>query len=274
MSATADYLRAHIPFTPRVFVILGSGLGALADEVEAAITLPFSDVPGLAPSTVEGHKSRLVAGTIEKTPVLFMQGRMHMYEGHSAEAVAEPVRAAAALGVKTMIVTNSAGGVNRSFRPGDLMLIDDHINLMWQNPLIGTHISGDARFPDMSQPYDAELRAIAQSVARQLGMALVSGTYCANSGPSYETPAEIRMFQRLGADAVGMSTVPEVLVARALGVRVLGISLITNQASGMSEQPLNHEEVIAAGSEARGRFGALLRGIVREVGTHTDFEVA
>jgi purine-nucleoside phosphorylase len=262
MSATADYLRAHIPFTPRVFVILGSGLGALADEVEAAITLPFSDVPGLAPSTVEGHKSRLVAGTIEKTPVLFMQGRMHMYEGHSAEAVAEPVRAAAALGVKTMIVTNSAGGVNRSFRPGDLMLIDDHINLMWQNPLTGVARAGEPRFPDMSQPYDRELQNLAHQIAIEQGLKLQVGTYVALTGPSYETSAEIRMLQRMGADAIGMSTVPEVIAARANDMRVLGFSLITNLAAGYTSKPLSHTEVIEVGAQAGAVVGALLRRII------------
>ncbi|MEX2284321.1 MAG: purine-nucleoside phosphorylase [Gemmatimonadota bacterium] len=262
MNSTADYLRTQIPFTPRVFVILGSGLGALADEVEDAITLPFSDVPGLMPSTVEGHKGRLVAGTLARTPVLFMQGRMHMYEGHSAEAVAAPVRAAAALGVKTMIATNSAGGVNRSFRPGDLMLIDDHINLMWQNPLTGAARDGEPRFPDMSQPYDRELQALAQQIAIELGLQLQVGTYVALTGPSYETPAEIRMLQRMGADAIGMSTVPEVIAARANDMRVLGFSLITNLAAGYTSKPLSHEEVMEVGAQASERVGVLIRRVI------------
>jgi purine-nucleoside phosphorylase len=274
ITETVAFLHERITRRPRVLLVLGSGLGSIADELDDAVRIPFADIPGFAPATVEGHRGVVVAGTLEGTECVALQGRYHLYEGHPPEALTLPVRALAAIGARTLIVTNAAGGLNRSFRVGDLMLIDDHINLMWQNPLIGTHVPGDARFPDMSQPYDLELRAIAHTVARQLGVTLVSGTYCANSGPSYETPAEIRMFQRLGADAVGMSTVPEVLVARALGVRVLGVSLITNQASGMSGEPLNHEEVIAAGSEARGRFSALLRGIVREVGTQTDLEVA
>jgi purine-nucleoside phosphorylase len=262
MSSTADYLRTHVTFTPRVFVILGSGLGALADEVEDAIALSFGDVPGLTPSTVEGHQGRLVAGTLEKTPVLFMQGRMHMYEGHSAQAVAAPVRAAAELGVKTMIVTNSAGGVNHSFRPGDLMLIDDHINLMWQSPLTGAARDGEPRFPDLSQPYDRELQILAQQMAVEQGLTLQVGTYVALTGPSYETPAEIRMLQRMGADAIGMSTVPEVIVARANDMRVLGFSLITNLAAGYTSKPLSHTEVIEVGTQASVRVGALLRRII------------
>ncbi len=262
MSSTADYLRSRIPVTPRVFVILGSGLGALADEVENPVSLPFSEVPGFTASSVEGHQGRLVAGRLERTPVLFMQGRMHMYEGHSAETVAAPVRAAAELGVKTMIVSNAAGGVNRSFRVGDLMLIDDHINLMWQNPLTGQVRPGEPRFPDMSAPYDRELQALAQHIALEQGVQLKSGTYLALTGPSYETPAEIRMLERMGADAIGMSTVPEVLAARANDMRVLGFSLITNLAAGYTSQPLSHAHVIEAGAQANAVFSALVRRII------------
>jgi purine-nucleoside phosphorylase len=262
MSDTAEFLRSRIPFTPRVFVILGSGLGALADQVENPISLPFDDVPGLKASTVEGHTSRLVAGNIDVTPVLFMQGRMHMYEGHPPEVIALPVRAAAEIGVKTMIVTNAAGGVNRSFRPGDLMLIDDHINLMWQNPLIGPTQNQEPRFPDMSAPYDRELQRLAQEVALEQGTRLQIGTYLALTGPAYETSAEIRMLERLGADAIGMSTVPEVIAAGANGIRVLGLSLITNLAAGYTAHPLSHAEVIETAARASVVFGALVRGII------------
>jgi purine-nucleoside phosphorylase len=263
MSATAAaYLKSRIDFTPRVLVILGSGLGVLADQVEDAITIPFDEVPGLAASSVEGHKGRFIAGRLDRTEVLFMQGRLHLYEGHTAETVAAPVRAAAELGVETMIVSNAAGGVNRGFRPGDLMLIDDHINLMWQNPLTGRVREGESRFPDMSAPYDRGLQELAGQIALEQGLLLVRGTYLAVTGPSYETPAEIKMYERMGADAVGMSTVPEVIAARANGMRVLGFSLITNLASGYSNQPLSHAEVIEAGANASAAFGLLIRGII------------
>ena len=262
MSDTTDFLRSRIPFTPRVFVILGSGLGSLADQVENAISLPFDEVPGLKASTVEGHTGRLVAGTIDRTPVLFMQGRMHVYEGHSPEVIALPVRAAAQIGVSTMIVSNAAGGVNRNFRPGDLMLIDDHINLMWQNPLTGAAQKDEPRFPDMSEPYDRELQRLAHQVALEQGTRLQVGTYLALTGPAYETSAEIRMLDRLGADAIGMSTVPEVIAARANGMRVLGLSLITNLAAGYTSHPLSHAEVIETAARASVVFGALVRGII------------
>jgi purine-nucleoside phosphorylase len=262
MSATASYLKSRIDFTPRVLVILGSGLGALADHVEDAIAIPFDEVPGFAASSVEGHKGRFIAGRLDRAEVLFMQGRLHMYEGYSPEMVAAPVRAAAELGVKTLIVSNAAGGVNRGFRPGDLMLIDDHINLMWQNPLTGRVREGEPRFPDMSEPYDRGLQELAGRIALEQGLPLVRGTYLAVTGPSYETPAEVRMYERLGADAVGMSTVPEVIAARANGMRVLGFSLITNLASGYTDQPLSHADVIEAGANASAAFGLLVRGII------------
>ena len=262
MTTASEYLASRIDFTPRVLVILGSGLGALADRVEGAFAIPFGDVPGLAASQVEGHKGRFIAGRLDRAEVLFMQGRLHMYEGHPPETVAAPVRAAAALGVKTMIVSNAAGGVNRRLRPGDLMLIDDHINLMWQNPLTGRAREGEPRFPDMSEPYDRGLQELAGRIALEQGLMLVRGTYLAVTGPSYETPAEVRMYERMGADAVGMSTVPEVIAARANGMRVLGFSLITNLASGYSNQPLSHAEVIEAGANASAAFGQLIRGII------------
>jgi purine-nucleoside phosphorylase len=259
------YLKSRIDSRPRVMLVLGSGLGALADEMDEAVRIPFDEVPGFHASTVEGHKGMLVAGTLEGVPVIAMQGRFHLYEGHSAATAALPVRVMAALGADTLIVTNAAGGVNPELRAGDLMLMDDHINFMFQNPLTGRVIDGDLRFPDMSAPYDCGLQQLAERVARANGVTLKRGVYLAVTGPSYETPAEIRMYKQLGADAVGMSTVPEVIAARAMGVRVLGISLITNAAAGMTGEPLTHQEVIDAGEEARPRFAALVRGVLRSL---------
>jgi purine-nucleoside phosphorylase len=192
-----------------------------------------------------------------------LQGRYHLYEGHPPEAVVFPVRTMLALGVETLIVTNAAGGIARTLAPGDLMILDDHINLMWRNPLIGPVSPGDSRFPDMAEPYDRGLQALAGRVAADLKIRTARGVYCAVLGPSYETPAEVRMCARLGADAVGMSTVPEVIAARALGLRVLGISLISNAAAGSRPEPLSHEEVVAAGEAASEHFGRQIRGILR-----------
>lgn len=274
ITETLAFLHERLTERPRVLLILGSGLGGFADELEDAVRIPYRDIPGFPPSTVEGHRGQLVAGRAEGVECLALQGRFHLYEGHEPELLALPVRAAAALGARTLIVTNAAGGVNPAFRAGDLMLIEDHINLMGCNPLIGPVIPGDARFPDMSEPYDRGLREIAERVALERRIRLVRGVYLAVAGPSYETPAEVRMFRRLGADAVGMSTVPEVIVARALGVRVLGISLVTNAASGFAEAPLSHADVVAAGAEAAGRFTALLRGILTELQRLPDVELA
>ena len=261
---TVDFLRARIP-APRVLLILGSGLGALGDDFDDAMAIPFNDIPGFAPAHVVGHKGRLVSGKLQGVPCIALQGRYHLYEGHSAEAVALPVRAAAALGAKYLVVTNAAGGLNRAFRPGDLMIIDDHINFTWANPLIGPVQPGEQRFPDMSRPYDPKLIALAERIAIERKQRVVKGTYMAVLGPSYETPAEIRMYARFGADAVGMSTVPEVITANALGLRVLGISLISNLAAGLSPVPLTHDEVVEAGREASARFSGLIRGILSQL---------
>lgn len=260
-----EYLRQRVRFKPRVLLVLGSGLGALADEIDDAVRIPFSEIPGFAAARIEGHKGQLVAGVLEGVECIALQGRYHWYEGHTMEAVTLPVRAIAALGAELMLVTNAAGGLNRSFRPGDLMIIDDHINLLWSNPLTGPVRTEEARFPDMSEPYDRELQDLAQRVALEQGFSTVRGTYVALSGPSYESPAEIRAYARFGADAVGMSTVPEVLVARALGMRVLGISLITNFAAGLSQNPLSHDEVIETGVLARASFSGLVRGVLAEL---------
>ena len=261
----AAWLEGRIGGPAGVALVLGSGLGALAEAVEDAVPISYGDIPGFAPSTVEGHAGRLVAGVLEGRRILAFQGRYHAYEGHPAPALAMPVRTAAALGAEILLVTCAAGGVNRERRPGDLMLIEDHLNLMGQNPLVGPVLPGETRFPDLTEAYDRELMAMAERVAEAEGIALSRGVYAALLGPSYETPAEIRMLERLGADAVGMSTVPEVIAARAAGLRVLGISLITNAAAGIGGATLSHEEVVAAGAEAAERFQRLVRGVLRSL---------
>lgn len=264
MDDTVTFLRSRLRGPPGIVLVLGSGLGELGDEIEDAVRVPYGEIPGFAPSTVPGHRGALVAGRLDGAECVVLQGRFHLYEGHPAEAAALPIRALAALGAHTLLVTNAAGGLNRTFRPGDLMLIEDHINLMGRNPLLGPVHAGEPRFPDMSAPYDAALRSLAERVALEQGVGLRRGVYVALLGPSYETPAEVRMLQRLGGDAVGMSTVPEVLAARALGLRVLGLSLITNPAAGLTSAPLSHDDVVTAGARARVGFGRLIRALLRE----------
>jgi purine-nucleoside phosphorylase len=269
MRETVDALRAALGNRkPRILLVLGSGLGALADSFDDAVRIPFGDVPGFAKAAVVGHKGQVVAGTFEGVSCIALQGRYHLYEGHDAAAATLPIRAIAEIGADTLIVTNAAGGVNRSFKAGDLMLIDDHINLMGRNPLIGPVVGDELRFPDMTEAYSAELRSVARDAAADENVKLVHGVYCGLMGPSYETPAEIRMLSTLGADAVGMSTVPEVIVARARNMRVLGISLISNLAAGISESHLTHQEVIDAGIQAAGSFERLIRAILRRIGSH------
>jgi purine-nucleoside phosphorylase len=267
MKATVDALRDRLGVEkPRVLLVLGSGLGTLADTFDNATSVPFEDVPGFARAAVTGHKGRVVAGELEGVRCIALQGRYHLYEGHAATDATLPVRAIAALGADTLIVTNAAGGINPLFKAGDLMLIEDHINLMGLNPLVGAVQGDDPRFPDMTHAYAPALRGIADAVAREQGIELVRGVYCAMLGPSYETPAEVRMIGRLGGDAVGMSTVPEVIVARARGMNVLGISLISNLAAGISTTSLSHEEVMEAGVAAADSFSRLVRGVVSRIG--------
>jgi purine-nucleoside phosphorylase len=265
MIDTVAYLRARIHQQPRVFLVLGSGLGQLSDEIEHALIIPFEEIPGYPSATVAGHSGHVVSGTLDGVPVLALQGRYHIYEGLSPDDVVRPVRVAAELGASIMIVTNAAGGINRSFQPGDLMIIDDHINMTWRNPLIGPVLEGEVRFPDMSVPYDRDLQALAREVAMRQGLHVVTGTYIGGTGPSYETPAEIRMYERMGADAVGMSTVHEVIAARARGMRVLGFSLISNLAAGYAPHALSHEDVIEAGRAASDRLASLVRGVLRSI---------
>ena len=247
---------------PRVAIVLGSGLGFLADEVVNPIRIPYDRIPGFPEPGVAGHKGELVAGTLEGVPVIVQAGRFHLYEGHPAEVAALPTRVFAERGVQILIVTNAAGGVRRTFPGGTLMLIADHINLMWRNPLIGQPQQGEERFPIMHEPYDRELRKLARAVAREAGIRLEEGVYAGLLGPSYETPSEVRMLEKLGADAVGMSTVPEVLVARSRGLRCLGFSSITNPGAGITAQPLSHEEVLEASKEIARGLSVVVRGVL------------
>jgi len=248
-----------------VAIVLGSGLGSVADAVQSAIRIPYSSIPGFPEPGAPGHKGELVGGTLEGVPVVVQSGRFHLYEGHAPEVAALPTRVFARLGATTLVVTNAAGGIRLTFRPPTLMLIADHINLMFKNPLVGPVAQGDERFPDMSDPYDPALRALAREVARTERIPLEEGVYAGLLGPSFETPAEIRMLQRLGADAVGMSTVPEVIAARARGVRCLGFSSITNVAAGLSAQKLSHLEVLEAGKQIAGQLEQLIRGVLRRL---------
>jgi purine-nucleoside phosphorylase len=267
LQPTIHFLRERVTRAPHAILVLGSGLGGLADEIEDAVAIPFGDIPGFPRRTqeLEGHAGRLVVGRLEGVEVAAMQGRFHLYEGWSPAEVALPLRALAALGPQAMVLTNAAGGLRPGMQPGDLMLIADHLNLMGQNPLTGAVLPGEQRFPDMSEPYDRGFRLAAEAVALEQRIPLEQGVYAALPGPSYETPAEIRMLGRLGADAVGMSTVPEVLVARALGIRCLGISCITNLAAGLSGQMLSHQEVMEVGASVRGRLTALVRGVLPRI---------
>lgn len=251
--------------TPVAGIVLGSGLGGLADRLEDAVRIPFSHVPGFPQVTVAGHAGQLIVGTLAGQPVVMLAGRFHMYEGHAAGLAAFPVRVLQALGAPVYIASNAAGGVRRTFSPGDLMLIADHMNLMFRNPLIGPTEQGDERFPDMSDPYDPALRALMREAAHAVGVPLHEGVYCGLLGPTYETPAEVRMLEKLGADAVGMSTVPEVIMARAIGMRAVAVSCITNKAAGLSHEKLNHQEVMDAGKATAERFEGLISEFVRRL---------
>lgn len=266
IQAAANYLKDHMNIEPEIGLILGSGLGILADEIDNPVSTPYDSIPDFPVSTVEGHAGQLVFGTLNDIPVVAMQGRFHYYEGYSFEQVTFPVRVMKELGVKTLIVTNAAGGVNKDFSPGDLMIITDHINNMGSNPLIGKNDSRlGVRFPDMSEAYSKELVNKAKSIAKSLNIDIQEGVYIGNTGPTYETPAEIRMLRTMGGDAVGMSTVPEVIVARHSGLKVLGISCISNMAAGILDQPLNHEEVIETTEKVKDNFLRLVKEIVREI---------
>ncbi|MEN3325582.1 MAG: purine-nucleoside phosphorylase [Acidobacteriota bacterium] len=256
-------IRSRISIEPRVAVVLGSGLGGFADDFEEAVSIPYEDIPGFVRSTAQGHAGRLVVGKIDSVPVLAMQGRVHYYEGYSLEEVTFAVRTFGLLGVKTLVLTNAAGGINVQLTQGALMVISDHLNLMGVNPLRGANDERfGPRFPDMSAVYSRELQQLVINEAKTIGVEVRRGIYGALSGPSYETPAEIHLLRNLGADAVGMSTVPEAIVARHMGLEVLGISCITNMAAGISDMPINHEEVMATGDRVRETFAELLRRVI------------
>lgn len=263
--AAAALIRGRIAVAPRVGIILGSGLGGIAATIDDAVRIPYRDVPGFPDATVVGHVGELVAGTLSGTPVVAFSGRFHMYEGYDAALAGFPVRVLHALGARTLVVSNAAGGARKSLRPGTLMLISDHINMQFRNPLVGPVQEGDIRFPDMSEPYDPQLRGLARRVAADQGVQLDEGVYVALLGPTYETRAEVKMLQQLGADAIGMSTVPEVVVARAIGMRVLGISCITNYACGLSGSPITHDEVIETTARVATHLQHLVRGIVAQL---------
>jgi purine-nucleoside phosphorylase len=261
-----DYIKKHIDYTPEIGLILGSGLGVMGEEVENKIIINYSDIPNFPVSTVEGHKSRFIFGTLNNKKVAVMQGRFHFYEGYKMQEVVFPIWVMKALGIDKLIVTNAAGGVNKSFTPGDLMLIKDHINFAGTNPLMGQNIEEfGPRFPDMSNAYNKELLVVAKKCAQDNGISIQEGTYMMFTGPNYETPAEIRMSRIIGGDAVGMSTVPEVMAANHSRMKVLGISCITNMAAGILDQPLNHHEVMDTAEKVKTKFVTLVKEIVENI---------
>ena len=267
----ARTIRARISIEPRIALVLGSGLGGFADDFEDAVGIPYNEIPGFPRSTVEGHVGRLVAGKIDNVPLLAMQGRVHYYEGYSFEEVTFPIRTFKLLGTKTLVLTNASGGVNVQLTQGALMVISDHLNMMGDNPLRGPNDERfGPRFPDMSAVYSPALQELVIEEAKAIGVELRRGIYGGLSGPSYETPAEIHLLRNLGADAVGMSTVPEAIVARHMNMEVLGISCITNMAAGISDQPIDHAEVMATGDRVRGTFTQLLRRVVSAINSRVD----
>jgi len=263
----AEFLMGRLDTAPRMAIVLGSGLGALADELENPLVIPYVQIPGFPASTAPGHAGRLVCGTLAGKSVIAMQGRFHYYEGYTMDKVVFPVRVFRAMGVQRILLTNACGGANPAFSPGDFMVIRDHINLSGQNPCIGPNDDSlGQRFFDMSRTYSPALRALAHEAGRNLGMKLHEGVYAWFTGPSFETPAKIRMAQVLGADAVGMSTVPEAIAAAHCGLEILGISCITNMAAGMLDQPITSEEVLAISAARRPEFTALVKRIVELAG--------
>lgn len=266
LKETRDYLLKKVNMEPHLGIILGSGLGRLVDLIQDKIAIPYEEIPNFPVSTVEGHKGQLVFGKIQGKPIMAMQGRFHYYEGYSMAEVTFPVRVMQVLGVTGLIVTNAAGGINQVYRPGDLVLIKDHINMIGENPLRGANLSNlGPRFPDLSQGYDKEWREKALVIARNMGISPQEGVYAGMSGPSYESPAEIRFLRTIGADLVGMSTVPEVIVANHGGMRVLGISCVTNMAAGILPQPLSHTEVMETAERIQRTFVQFVQDLVKEL---------
>jgi purine-nucleoside phosphorylase len=264
--SAAQLILARTSLRPRIGLVLGSGLGAFADSLADATCVPYADIPSFPQSTAIGHAGRLVIGKAGNVPVAAMQGRVHLYEGYSAQEVTFPMRVFGRMGIRAVILTNAAGGINRSYSQGALVLIRDHINLQGANPLVGPNDDRfGVRFPDMTQAYSHAYRVIACTEAQKLGITLHEGVYAALPGPSYETPAEIEYLRRIGADLVGMSTVAEVIVARHLGINVLAISCVTNMAAGILDQPLSHAEVMETGERVKTTFESLLRAVLPRV---------
>lgn len=266
LQVAAEYVRAKITSVPKIAIILGSGLGDLAENLSDSVVIPYEEIPEFPVSTVHGHKSRLVIGKLGNKEVMCMQGRFHFYEGYDIRDVVFPIRMMKLLGIERLLVTNAAGGVNAEFEPGTLMLIRDHINFAGINPLMGKNMDDfGTRFPDMSFAYDPELIRISKDVAGELDIDIKEGVYVWMTGPSYETPAEIKMCSIIGGDAVGMSTVPEVIVANHQGMKVLGISFITNLAAGIQKTPLNHDEVIEITEKKKHVFQGLVSRIIEVI---------
>lgn len=262
LESSVAYIRSVCPpskLKPRVAVVLGSGLGSFVNNVDVEVAIPYTDIPGFIPPSVEGHKGRLILGHVKGVPTAVLQGRIHYYEGHSMATVAHPVRTAALLGCEIVMLTNSAGGLDPSMKPGDFMVIDDHINLMGDNPLKGPNIEAfGPRFPDMTEAYDRKLSGAMAEILTKMGVKHYRGVYCGVSGPTYETPAEVRYLQQLGGKAVGMSTVPETIAANHLGIRVCALSCITNLAAGLSQNKLSHDEVTETARAVESKFGQFL----------------
>jgi len=268
---TAQFILGRTALRPRVALVLGSGLGGFVDELENAVRIPYAEIPSFPRSTALGHAGTLVIGTVSGIAVVAMQGRVHLYEGYSVQQVAFPVRVFGRMGVRAVVLTNAAGGINPSYGRGALVVIRDHINLQGGNPLVGANEDRfGPRFPDMTDAYNAEFRKFALDEKGRMGDDIYEGIYAAMLGPSYETPAEIRFLRTIGADLVGMSTVPEVVVARHMGLEVLAISCVTNMAAGMSGEKINHEEVLETGERVRGKFLALLRTVLPRIGQYLD----
>ena len=264
--AAAHLLLSHTTVRPRIGLVLGSGLGSFADELAQPVRIPYTVIPHFPRSTAIGHAGQMVIGFVSKVPVVAMQGRVHLYEGYSAQQVAFPVRVFARMGIRAIIFTNAAGGINLNYQQGALVLISDHLNLQGQNPLVGPNEERfGERFPDMTQAYSRSYRELARKAAERLGKDLPEGVYAGLLGPSYETPAEIRYLRTIGADLVGMSTVPEVIAARHMGINVLAISCVTNMAAGILDKPLSSDEVFETTERVRGNFVALLRGVIPEI---------
>ena len=280
VAEAAAFLKAKLAsLAPQIGIVLGSGLGAVADAIVQPIIIPYAEIPNFPKSTVEGHSGRIVAGLLAGVPVVVLQGRVHFYEGYTASQVTFPMRVLGALGIRAVILTNAAGGIDESYRVGQLVALADHINLMGFNPLAGANEprfgfrpGSGLRFFDMSEPYSRPLRALAQEAAVAEGCEILEGVYLAVSGPSFETPAEIRAFRTLGATLVGMSTVPETIVARHMGIQVLGISCVTNLAAGLGSRPLSHEEVFESGRQVEVRLTRLIERLLPKMTAHLNAE--